>query len=66
MTSARCPACHADLDCAADAPACWCQGVDLAPEVLAALARQYDGCLCLNCLRTLSETPPASKPLAAP
>jgi Cysteine-rich CWC len=54
-TSDRCAACGAAFHCGAgDAAPCPCGGITLSPARLAALRRQYKGCLCLDCLRAYS------------
>ncbi len=51
----RCPRCGAPFHCgAADAAPCECTTLRLDAELLAELARRYDGCLCLACLAELA------------
>lgn len=50
--NAACPRCGARFHCGVDdAAPCACGTIALAPGMLAALARRYQGCLCPDCLR---------------
>ena len=52
--SDHCPRCGGGFTCGRDgATRCPCTGVALDAATLAGLRRQYSGCLCLDCLRTL-------------
>ncbi|TXH59717.1 MAG: hypothetical protein E6Q93_08190 [Burkholderiaceae bacterium] len=54
----RCPRCGGGFHCgAADSGPCACTTLTLTPELRAALAERYLGCLCLNCLRELQARP---------
>jgi Cysteine-rich CWC len=63
----RCAACGAAFHCGAgDAAPCPCGTVTLSPAQLAALRRQYDGCLCLACLRAMQAQAPEDHPCTTP
>jgi hypothetical protein len=54
-----CPRCGQGFHCGAgDSGRCWCTGVVLDTDTLAALARQYTRCLCGDCLRALAGEAP--------
>ena len=57
----RCARCGGDFRCGMGGPGpCACTTVTLTPAQLAALQRQYTGCLCLDCLRALAATAPST------
>ena len=69
-TDDRCAACGASFHCGAgDAAPCPCASIALSPDRLAGLRRQYEGCLCLACLRAFQtpeqETAPCTPPPTA-
>ena len=47
-----CPACGAAFPCLPGA--CWCAALRLSPHTRQTLRRQYDNCLCPDCLLPLS------------
>lgn len=54
----RCPRCGAAFHCGANAPGpCACTTLKLDTAMLARLAAQYRGCLCLGCLGELAGAP---------
>jgi hypothetical protein len=53
-----CPRCRAVFDCGAnDARPCACGAVTLDDSTRAMLQSTYAGCLCVECLRALAQTP---------
>lgn len=59
----RCPRCGGGFHCGVnDAAPCACTELLLDDALLADLRQRYDGCLCLRCLREVSQAPPV--PLA--
>lgn len=58
--STRCPRCGAEFRCQPeDIRNCQCSAVPLSEELRERLEREYDGCLCANCLRELAGAPKA-------
>jgi hypothetical protein len=52
---APCPRCGAAFRCGTrDDRPCACTTVTLGADRLAALRREFDGCLCIDCLRALA------------
>ncbi len=51
--NAACPRCGGSFHCGAREARCDCFALRLPPALVAELARQYAGCLCLACLREL-------------
>lgn len=57
----RCPRCGAAFACGAAGPGpCACAGLQLSPALLAQLRERYRGCLCVDCLRALTQTAAAA------
>ncbi|WP_374569020.1 cysteine-rich CWC family protein [Ideonella sp.] len=57
--SDRCPRCGGGFHCgAADAEPCACGTLQLSEGLQSALRSRFTGCLCLPCLRALSEGAP--------
>ena len=55
LPNAHCARCGGDFRCGVnDATACACSTLVLPAALLAQLRRQFQGCLCLDCLRALS------------
>jgi hypothetical protein len=54
-TEKTCPRCGRRFVCGADDPnRCQCTRATLSPEVLAALRKTYEDCLCLECLKAMA------------
>jgi len=52
---AHCPRCGAAFHCGMhDDRPCACTTVTIGADRLAALRREFDGCLCIDCLRALA------------
>lgn len=49
-----CPRCGAKFHCGKGGK-CWCFGVDLPVSVLEKVNKEYNSCLCPECLKVLSE-----------
>jgi hypothetical protein len=49
-TLKSCAACGESFSCGAPVEGCWCEGVQVAAEVLVALRASYADCLCRRCL----------------
>jgi len=54
-----CPRCGAGFHCGAQDDHCDCFELQLTTELRESIAREYDGCLCLRCLRELANPPAA-------
>lgn len=53
----RCPRCHGAFACGVGGTTpCACSTVALSAALQARLRREFDGCLCLICLRELAAT----------
>lgn len=53
----RCPRCAEPFHCGAAEPRCDCFDLHLSPALRQQLAAQYSSCLCIACLKTLSQGP---------
>ncbi|HEX5683504.1 MAG TPA: cysteine-rich CWC family protein [Ideonella sp.] len=67
--SDRCPRCGSGFHCGvADTTPCACSTLRLSEDLRATLRARYTGCLCLACLRALSQgatlEPTPSRPSA--
>lgn len=58
LLDARCPRCGGAFECGAQAGECDCFELRLSDTLRQRLAAQFDGCLCLACLRQLAAEPP--------
>ncbi len=53
-----CGSCGETFGCGAKLDGCWCTDVTLSEEITAAIAKEFNGCLCPKCLlKAASETP---------
>lgn len=52
----RCPRCGNAFHCGAAEPRCDCFELNLSPALRQQLAQQYSSCLCIACLKTLSQS----------
>jgi hypothetical protein len=60
---AHCPRCRAAFHCGMDdGPACWCTGLSMDRQTLAALNARYRGCVCGACLRAVQAGAAAAPP----
>jgi hypothetical protein len=60
---APCPRCGAAFHCGMDdGAACWCSGLSMGGQTLAALNARYRGCLCGACLRAVQAGAPVAPP----
>ncbi|TNJ37324.1 MULTISPECIES: cysteine-rich CWC family protein [Prosthecochloris] len=58
--SVTCPRCGCTFTCSRSSD-CWCTTMELTDELRNYLAKQYDRCVCRDCLEELSTTlPPGS------
>lgn len=55
-TPKTCPRCGKDFECL-HAPGCWCFDYKISPENLEKLKRDYDNCLCPECLKEYTTSP---------
>jgi hypothetical protein len=46
-----CKACGKDFSCGANTGKCWCFEIDLEKEALAEFRKNFQNCLCPDCLR---------------
>lgn len=60
--NATCPRCGGGFECGAEQGRCDCFELTLSPEQQAEIARQWTDCLCLRCLRELSQSPQPETP----
>jgi len=51
-----CAACGTKFSCGASIGRCWCDGVKLSPETVAALCAQFSDCVCSACLAKAAES----------
>jgi Cysteine-rich CWC len=49
-----CESCGVEFICQADQSKCWCSDVQISPENLTKLAKNFNNCLCRECLEKLS------------
>jgi hypothetical protein len=49
-TLKNCAACGESFSCGAPVAGCWCEGVQVAAEVLVGLRARYADCLCRRCV----------------
>jgi ribosomal protein L34E len=49
-----CPRCGKEFHCSKSAK-CWCYEVDTSPSLLEEIQKNYDSCLCPDCLKSLNE-----------
>ncbi|MCC7332393.1 MAG: cysteine-rich CWC family protein [Flavobacteriales bacterium] len=54
-TKKRCSKCDKYFDCQNFESGCWCENYQLSKETLAYLRKNYDNCLCQNCIVSLSK-----------
>jgi hypothetical protein len=52
----NCESCGKPFECGAKTGNCWCFEVDLDPEKLAKLRKEFESCLCRECLLTHEQT----------
>jgi hypothetical protein len=52
-----CTACGRAFGCDSVSGGCWCNAVDVPPEVLARLREEHADCLCADCLRAAARPP---------
>jgi len=45
-----CPRCGKEFHCSKSAK-CWCYELDIPPETMENLQREYENCLCPECLK---------------
>ncbi len=56
----KCESCDVAFSCGAEKNDCWCFFAEVSPEHLTQLKKQFDQCLCPQCLKSLkSLTAPA-------
>jgi len=48
-----CPRCGAKFDCGKSGK-CWCFEVDVPPAILEKIDKEYNSCLCPDCLNELA------------
>jgi hypothetical protein len=47
----NCSKCKIAFDCCNEKEGCWCENLEVSLEKLALLKKEYDNCLCSNCLK---------------
>lgn len=50
-----CERCGTEFDCFSPQEPCWCEGVKLSSNTLAALRAKFDDCLCPQCLESAAQ-----------
>lgn len=50
MAQKRCSKCGVEFTCCNEQRGCWCETLTLEPAVLKELKKNYDNCLCPDCL----------------
>lgn len=63
LLAATCPRCGGAFECGANVGHCDCFGIHLTDTLRAELAQQYSSCLCLRCLRALTEAEQPPQPV---
>jgi len=56
-TLKKCAACGVEFSCGAPAAGCWCEELQITPEVLRDLRAHYADCLCQRCLSAAARNP---------
>lgn len=52
----KCPRCGSDFECkVGDIANCQCNAIPVTPETVALVSKNYDDCLCRDCLSELSK-----------
>ena len=57
----NCPRCGQPFRCGAQDAHCDCFDLQLTPELREQIARDYSDCLCVACLKALTELQPGAK-----
>jgi hypothetical protein len=47
-----CESCGKDFPCGAKSGKCWCFEIDLEEETLSKLQKEFESCLCEDCLKS--------------
>lgn len=50
-----CESCGVEFSCGANIGECWCFAVDVKAETLAELRKNFESCLCENCLKEIKK-----------
>ncbi len=45
-----CESCHEEFSCEVNNEKCWCFDIELKPQTLEKLRKDFANCLCKNCL----------------
>jgi Cysteine-rich CWC len=53
-----CASCGETFGCGAKLEGCWCTEVTLSEEILAGIAKEFNGCLCPKCLLKVAHEKP--------
>lgn len=56
MSLKSCSKCKTNFECGNEKPGCWCEDFFLDIETLAKLRKEYDNCLCSNCLKEYAKS----------
>ena len=61
MSEKKCSKCNVSFECGNEKPGCWCEDLFLEQETLTKLRKEYDNCLCSNCLKEYANSNNISK-----
>ncbi|MDF2437762.1 MAG: hypothetical protein K0Q95_2138 [Bacteroidota bacterium] len=57
MSVKACSKCKRDFECCNENPGCWCEQIKLSLDTLQELKKDFDNCLCPDCLQDYSSSP---------
>jgi hypothetical protein len=55
MAIKKCSKCQHPFECTNDKLGCWCEGLFIELDVLNSLQKEYNNCLCINCLSQFAD-----------
>jgi len=55
MSVKKCANCEKDFECCNETPGCWCETIKLDEATLQHLKKEYENCLCPDCLRAFEK-----------
>ena len=56
MTEKKCSKCGALFGCNADSNGCWCENYSIDTNTLQQLKKDFENCLCEDCLKQYAST----------
>ena len=60
MSKKACSKCNTPFECGHEKSGCWCEQYTLSKETLKKLEKEFENCLCPDCLKTFAENPARS------